>query len=167
MERESLSILTQELEEFKKHAGADMPFPPDCFTSMKGEFLEYGSRKSLKAAFPVLEGSLNPQGKMQGGFLTAAFDNVFGPLSYLAARAPCVTLDIHTQFFRGLEAGETVSIVAEVVARGVGSLYMTAEAFNSAKKLVATSHTNLLIVNREPRTMIQEQRGSSDFEKLF
>ncbi len=123
-----------------------MPFPPPCFTSMKGEFLEYLSRKSLKVAFPVMDGNLNPQGKMQGGFLTAAFDNVFGPLSYLAARTPCVTLDIHTQFLRGLETGETVTIVAEVVARGTGSIYMTAEAFNSATKLVAISNTNLLIV---------------------
>ncbi len=146
MDKESLSILAAELEEFKKHAGANMPFPPECFTSMKGEFLEYHSRKSLKVSFPVLATSLNPQKKMQGGFLTAAFDNVFGPLSYLAARTPCITLDIHTQFFRGLEAGDTVTIDAEVKARGTNSIYMTAEAFNSAMKLVATSTTNLLIV---------------------
>lgn len=146
MESKSLTILAKEFEEFGKHAGAGMPFPPDCFTSMEGRFLEYDSRKSLKASFSVLKGSLNPQGKMQGGFLTAAFDNVFGPLSYLAARAPCITLDITTQFLRGLEAGETVTVAAEVVAHGSGSIYMTAEAFNSAGKLVATSHTNLLIV---------------------
>lgn len=113
---------------------------------MNGEFLDYFSRKSLKVVFPVTGEILNPQGKMQGGFLTAAFDNVFGPLSYLAARSPCITLDIHTQFFRGLEAGDTLTIIAEVAARGTGSIYMTAEAFNSAKKLVATSNTNLLIV---------------------
>jgi uncharacterized protein (TIGR00369 family) len=146
MENESLSVLLKELEEFRENVGPDMPFPPPCFTSMKGEFLEYQSRKSLKVSFPVMEGSLNPQGKMQGGFLTAAFDNVFGPLSYLAARTPCITLDIHTQFFRGLKSGETVTIVAVVVARGPGSIYMTAEAHNSAEKLVATSNTNLLIV---------------------
>jgi len=96
--------------------------------------------------FPVTQGSLNPEGKMQGGFLTAAFDNVFGPLSYLAARSPCVTLDIHTQYFRGLTIGETVTIVAEVIARGQSSVFMKAEAFNSSQKLVAVSSTNLLIV---------------------
>jgi len=111
-----------------------MPFPPPCFTSMQGEFLEYESRKKLKVSFPV-----------QGGFLTAAFDNVFGPLSYLAARNPCITLDIHTQFFRGLDAGDTLTITAEVVARGQGSISMTAEAYNSVNKLVASSTTNLLI----------------------
>jgi acyl-coenzyme A thioesterase PaaI-like protein len=141
-----LHTLTSELEQFKEGAGRDMPFPPPCFTSMQGEFLEYESRKSLKVSFPVLSDSLNPQGKMQGGFLTAAFDNVFGPLSYLAARAPCITLDIHTQFFRGLEVGDIVTILAEIVARGTGSIFMKAEASNSAGKLVATSTTNLLIV---------------------
>lgn len=141
-----LPTLDRELQEFKKTAGMGMPFPPPCFISMEGKFLEYESRKRLKVSFPVSAESLNPQGKMQGGFLTAAFDNVFGPLSYLAARNPCVTLDIHTQFFRGLEAGETLTIVAQIVARGSSSIYMTGEAFNSANKLVATSNTNLLIV---------------------
>lgn len=141
-----LSTLNDELEDFKKAVGKDMPFPPPCFTSMQGKFLEYESRKRLKVTFPVVAESLNPQGRMQGGFLTAAFDNVFGPLSYLAARNPCVTLDIHTQFFRGLEAGETLTITAEVIARGPGSIYLTAQAFNSAQKLVASSNTNLLIV---------------------
>jgi uncharacterized protein (TIGR00369 family) len=140
-----LATLTRELEQFKQNAGKDMPFPPPCFISMQGTFLEYESRRSLKVSFPVLPESLNPQGKMQGGFLTAAFDNVFGPLSYLAARAPCITLDIHTQFMRGLEIGDTVTILAEIVTRGSGSIFMKAEAFNLAKKLVATSTTNLLV----------------------
>lgn len=143
---DSLTTLKRELVEFGETVGKDMPFPPPCFTSMQGKFLEYESRKKLTASFPVVSECLNPQGKMQGGFLTAAFDNVFGPLSYLAARNPCITLDIHTQFFRGLEAGETLTIIAEVVARGSASIYMAAGAFNAAKKLVAASNTNLLIV---------------------
>jgi len=146
MAHSSLSILASELDDFRARVGDHLPFPPPCFTSMKGEFLEYESRKSLKVSFPVTEGSLNPQAKMQGGFLTAGFDNVFGPLSYLAARTPCITLDIHTQYFRGLEQGEIVTIAAEVVARSPATISMRAEAFNTGGKLVATSSTNLLIV---------------------
>jgi len=146
VENKSLSVLAKELEEFRQTWGSGMPFPPPCFTSMQGKFLEYQSRKSLKVSFPVLGEGLNPQNKMQGGFLTAAFDNVFGPLSYLAARSPCTTLDIQTQFFRGIDDHETITITAEVIARGSNSIYMTADAFNSIGKLVAKSNTNLLIV---------------------
>ena len=131
---------------FKAHVGPETPFPPPCFNSMRGEFLDYESRKSLKVSFPVSGDSLNPQAKMQGGFITAAFDNVFGPLSYLAARSPCTTLDIHTQFIRSIDEGDKLVITARVVARGLNTIYMTADAVNSTSKLIATSNTNLLVV---------------------
>ncbi len=142
----ALAILSDELEKFGEKVGAKTPFPPPCFTSMEGTFLDYVSRKSLKVSFPVTSDTLNPQANMQGGFITAAFDNVFGPLSYLAARGACTTLDIHTQFIRGIGEGDTLYITAEVIARGPSTLFMTAEATNSAGKCIATSSTNLLIV---------------------
>ena len=141
-----LTVLGKEFEEFGRRLGTKTPFPPPCFTTMRGEFLEYESRKSLKVSFPVTFGTLNPQAAMQGGFIAAAFDNVFGPLSYLAARGACTTLDIHTQFVRRIDEGDTLIITAEVVARGSSTIYVTAEAVNSAHKLIATSSTNLLIV---------------------
>jgi uncharacterized protein (TIGR00369 family) len=140
-----LSTLEAELEEFRRRVSAKMPFPPPCFTSMGGKFLQYESRKSLKVSFPVTAESLNPEQTMQGGFITAAFDNVFGPLSYLAARCPCTTLDIHTQFVRGIEKGDELIVTARVVARGPNSIHITAEAVNSSNKLIAASSTNLLI----------------------
>ncbi len=144
--RPALSTLADELAEFGEKVGAKTPFPPPCFTSMDGTFLDYESRRSLKVSFPVTRRSLNPQATMQGGFIAAAFDNVFGPLSYLAARSACTTLDIHTQFIRGIGEGDTLCITAQVIARGTNTLFMTAEATNSAGKLIATSSTNLLIV---------------------
>ena len=146
MPNATLSTLADELEEFRERVGSKTPFPPPCFTSMHGEFLDYQSRNSLKVSFPVTRESLNPQAKMQGGFIAAAFDNVFGPLSYLAARGPCTTLDIHTQFIRSIDEGDKLVITARVVARGPSTIYMTADAVNSTSKLIATSNTNLLIV---------------------
>ena len=74
---------------------------------------------------------------MQGGFLVAAFDNVFGPLSYLAARAPCITLSLHTQFIRAVNPGTRLLVRAEVISRGFQVLQMTAQAFNERNRLVA------------------------------
>lgn len=140
-----LTALAEELHEFKGRLKPDSPFPPPCFTTMRGEFIDYESRKSIKVSFPVTKESLNPQSKMQGGFIAAAFDNAFGPLSYLATRGPCTTLDIHTQFIRGIDEGDTLLITADVIARGPNSIHMSAVAVNSSDKLIATSSTNLLI----------------------
>jgi acyl-coenzyme A thioesterase PaaI-like protein len=81
----SLSILGEEIRELVRQNGMAGSFPPNCFIAMKAEFVVYESRRSLTVSFPVMEESLNPLRAMQGGFLVAAFDNVFGPLSYLAA----------------------------------------------------------------------------------
>lgn len=145
MMHQSLAVLEREIQELMKGAGAGSTFPPNCFLAMKGEFLEYESRASLKVAFPVLDESLNPLRTMQGGFLTAAFDNTFGPLSYLAARCPCITLDLHSQFIRPVSAGERLTVTARVVSRSATMMYLTATAVDTSGKLVATSAANMII----------------------
>jgi uncharacterized protein (TIGR00369 family) len=145
MMHESLAVLEREIQELMRGAGAGSTFPPNCFLVMKGEFLEYDSRTSLKVAFPVLDESLNPLRTMQGGFITAAFDNTFGPLSYLAARCPCITLDLHSQFIRSVSAGDRLTVIARVVSRSSTTMHLTATAFDANEKLVATSAANMII----------------------
>ncbi len=134
----SLSVLEREMRDLEDQNSLGAKFPPNCFIAMKAEFVDYDSRRSLAVTFPVLDESLNPLGMMQGGFVVAAFDNVFGPLSYLAARCPCVTLTLNTQFIRPVESGDRITIRASVISRGAQVLQMTGEAFNSVNKLVAT-----------------------------
>lgn len=126
-------------------------FPPNCFVAMKAEFVHYESRNSLTASFPVMEESLNPLRMMQGGFLAAAFDNTFGPLSYLAARCPCVTINLTTQFIRPIEPGDRLMVTAKVVSRSMQVVHMTGEAFNSKNKLVAIGTALATVVKADPR----------------
>lgn len=142
----SLKILEQEMHELLPASFAGAEFPPKCFLSMGARFVEYESRTSLTVCVPVLEASLNPLQNMQGGFVTAALDNTFGPLSYLAAGKPCVTLDITTQYVRPVKSGDELTIKATVVSRGRSSLYMTAQAFNKKGKLIATAGSNAIIL---------------------
>ena len=142
----SLKILEEELRQLHPGPFAGAEFPPRCFLSMKAEFVEYESRKSLTIRLPVPESSLNPLQAMQGGFITAALDNAFGPLSYLAAGKPCVTLDLTTQYLRPVKAGDELRIRATVISRGRNAIYMTAEALNSRGKLVAVAESNALVV---------------------
>lgn len=146
----SLIVMEREMQELVHQNSLGAKFPPNCFVAMKAEFVDYESRRSLTVAFPVLEESLNPLRTMQGGFLVAAFDNVFGPLSYLAARYPCVTLTLNTQFIRPVEPGDRLTIKAAVISRGVQVLQMTGEAFNSKNKLVATATATATIARTTP-----------------
>ena len=111
---------------------------------MKGDYVDYDSRVMLKIAFPVREEYLNPVKAMQGGFITAAFDNVFGPLSYLAARTPCTTLDLHTNYIRSINAGDTLTVTAKIVSRGVSAMHLSAEAVNGKGKLIATCTSHMV-----------------------
>lgn len=111
---------------------------------MRGEYVGYESRTMLSIAFPVLEEYLNPMNAMQGGIITAAFDNVFGPLSYLAARTPCTTLDLHTNYIRSIVAGDTLTVTANIVSRGLSAMHLSGEAVNGKGKLIATCTSHMI-----------------------
>lgn len=143
---EEVALLNAEMAAMKGKAGVELEIPPKCFYDMQAEFLRYRSRKSLLVKFPVLDKQLNPIGVMQGGYLAAAFDNTLGPLSYAAAQKAAVTLDMSQTYLRAARAGETLYCEAEVVTRGLRTLFMTASMYDSRKKLVATAQTQILIL---------------------
>lgn len=122
----------------------DAALPPNCSSFMQGEYVRYESRTLLAAAFPVREEYLNPMKVMQGGFITAAFDNVFGPLSYLAARTPCTTLELHTVYIRSIAPGDRLTVTARIVSRGASALHLSAEGVNAKGKLTATATASMI-----------------------
>ena len=143
--------LEEEIGRLQEMLGTSAVFPPPCFVTMNAEFAAYESRSSLTVTFPVTENMLNPVGAMQGGFITAAIDNVMGPLSYLAMRNPASTLDIHTQFVRAVAPGQSLTVTARVLSMGPSTLVMTAEARNARGKLVATATANAISVGKGSR----------------
>jgi acyl-coenzyme A thioesterase PaaI-like protein len=140
----SVKQFDEELTDLLHHAGAGATYPPNCLVAMKAEVVHYESRTSLTVKFPVLEESLNPLRTMQGGFIVAAFDNVFGPLSY--------AMNLSAQFIRPILPGDWLTITAKIVSRGNQILYMTAEAFNEKGKLIATGSANAMMLKSEPKT---------------
>lgn len=139
----SLKILKSEFDHLQE-LFPSAQLPPNCSVLMKGEYVDYDSRVMLKIAFPVLEEYLNPMKSMQGGFVTAAFDNVFGPLSYLAARTPCTTLDLHTNYIRSINAGDILTVTAKIVSRGISAMHLAGEAVNGKGKLIATCTSHMV-----------------------
>ncbi|WP_336297510.1 PaaI family thioesterase [Leptospira sp. GIMC2001] len=126
--------------------GIDITIPPPSFMDMSAEIEEYERNKRLIVSFPVTKNQTNPLGNMQGGYIAAAFDNTFGPLSYLVAKKPSTTIDMNIQYIRGVACDQKVVVEAKVEAKGFSTIHMTAEMRTETGKLLATATTNLLIL---------------------
>jgi len=138
-------ILNEMSEGF--HAGErKIIIPPPSFVDMNAEITSYVKNKSISVSFPVMHNQTNPMGFMQGGYIAAAFDNAYGPLSYLVAKKPTTTIDMNIQYIRGVVTEQKVIVTANVEAKGFSTIHMTAEMRTEKGKLLATSTTNLLIL---------------------
>jgi uncharacterized protein (TIGR00369 family) len=141
----SVELFNTEMKQMKQQY-PEAALQPNCYRWMNVTAVRYESRTSLTIALPVKEEMLNPMGVMQGGFITAAFDNAFGPLSYAAARTPCTTLDLHTQYIRPIPVGDVLTVAVRVVSRGPVSMHLAGDAHNSKGKLIATCTANMIVM---------------------
>jgi uncharacterized protein (TIGR00369 family) len=124
----------------------ELPPPPPCFTSMNASLISHKEDSELTVLFPVLKSQLNPAGSMQGGFISAAFDNVFGPLCYRASKTPASAMvHMNTSYHRPVFEGDELTITARVKTKGRRIVHMEGEAYNRESKLVASAHCDYLI----------------------
>jgi uncharacterized protein (TIGR00369 family) len=129
-------------------AGIDLGTPPPCYLNMQTRLIDFTPGTALTVAIPVLESYCNPAGSMQGGFISAAFDNAFGPLCILATGTPRTTaLNINTSYHRPIFPGDELIITATVKSKGRTMIHILAEAYNRENKLIATANTQYLILN--------------------
>ena len=132
-------------QKFPHFDGKKLLSEPPCYTSMQASLLEYDSNR-VTVAIPVLESYLNPAGSMQGGFITAAFDNVFGPLCLLATGTPrTAAINIITTYHRPVFKGDSLVITATVKNSGNTAVYMEAEAYNKEGKHIASASSSYII----------------------
>lgn len=122
----------------------DMGKQPACFLSMQGKMVEYVPDESLTVVFPVLESYANPAGSMQGGFITSAFDNVFGPFSHAIMKSLTTTLYIHTSYHHPIFPGDELIVKASVRSAGKTVVHMYGEAHNRENRLIASALTDYI-----------------------
>ncbi len=131
-------------------ADIDLGTPPQCYINMQVRLLDVTPRSSVTIAVPVLESYCNPAGSMQGGFISAAFDNAFGPLCILATGTNRTTaLNINTSYHRPIFPGDELIITATVKSKGRTMVHILADAYNRKKQLIATANTQYLILNEK------------------
>lgn len=144
--QDHLNILAEDSKVIKIPAGFAYQLPPNSFGMLHGEFWDYSKRQRLLTKFHIAKCFSNPQGTVQGGILTACFDDTFGPLGISAARKPIVTIDINVQFIRPVPLEKDFFIETKVISMGRTTIYMEASAYNEKGKLLAKSTTNQLIL---------------------
>lgn len=138
--KELVDIAQEVFNESSFSSPTPVTIPSPSFVTAGGKIVGYERKKLLRTAFPVPEAYSNPAGYLQGGYLTTMIDDTFGPLSYLAAGKPAVTLNLSTTFLRPVPIGEAyIMVEAEVVSRGRRVVTMNARAENSSGRLVATA----------------------------
>ena len=121
--------------------------PPKCYTEMKGELLDFNGEDYIKIAFPVQEKYSNPAGNLLGGMIPAFFDNTFGPLSFMIAKKPTVSLDLNTTFIKPISPKEGELIVeGKAIKITKRFIIFEGKAYNPANELIATGTSRMMIL---------------------
>lgn len=138
----------QEMTARFSQAGVTLDLPPQSSLTLGTRYIEITPGKMLTIEIKFDERFGNPLRYFQGGFLAAAFDEACGPLTYMAAQKPAVTIEMSTSFIRPFTAkDEWIRVRAEVVSQNQTLLVLKAEARNKDDKLIATSSCHALILN--------------------
>ena len=148
--QEFVQIHMEEMRTKFQEAGIVLDLPPPSNLTLKTRYTDIDPGKMLTAEIPFDAQFTNPIHFFQGGFLCAAFDEAFGPLSYMAAQRPVVAIEISTSFIRPFsEKDQFISIRAEIVSQTKSLMIMKAEAKSKAGKLIAISSNHALILSDE------------------
>lgn len=156
-----MSIHEEVLQSMKEMAekfaslGVSLQLPPKSNETLRTRYIAIEFGKSLGAEIPFDARFTNPLQMYQGGFLCAALDEVFGPLTYMAAGKPVVTIEMSTSFVRPFTAkDEVIHIHAEVAAKTKTFMILKAEVKTREGKLIATATNHSLALaeqNLRPR----------------
>jgi uncharacterized protein (TIGR00369 family) len=126
----------------------ELVLPPPVWHELGCEFIHFEPEKKLVARVPFNPRFTNPMGAYQGGFMTAAMDNVWGPLSYMTLKSLCVTVEMGTTFVRPfLAADESMEVEASVTAVTRNLVFMEGRALSvKSGKLLAFGRTQCMRV---------------------
>lgn len=118
----------------------------NCLDIMEPTFVEYIPEEMFEIQFPVFDWYLNPFNGMQGGFISAAFDNAFGLLNIMVTKKDAVTLDLNTSYHKPIYKDDNLTVKVYMKYKGNTIVNMYAEAFNNDNQLIATANSKMMII---------------------
>ena len=128
--------------------GVDIQLPPPSMLELQIEYLEATPGKNIKGKVPFQKRFTNPIETYQGGILTAAMDDLYGPLSYITAGRPCTTLSLNTTFLKPFtEQMGFVIIEVEVLQKTKSFIFMRATVTSPDGVMLAHGDSHVAILS--------------------
>lgn len=123
---------------------AGFPEPPAAVT-LGHRFIAFDrAGMSLTLGFEASERFLNPNGVVQGGFLTAMIDDTMGPLVLALTGASGATIDLNVSFLRGVRPGP-VTTQARVIRMGRTIAFLEGELRDAEDRLAVRATSSFMI----------------------
>ncbi len=139
-----LSDLKSFKDAAKLQTGIELQLPPPSQVELQVEYLEVIPSQKMVAKVPFQKRFTNPIYTYQGGFLSAALDDVFGPLAYVSAERPCTTLSLNTTFLRAFtEKMGHVIVTATILNKTKNFIFMRGEVTSSEGVLIAHAESHV------------------------
>lgn len=130
--------------------GVQIQLPPPSMLELAIEYIEVIPGKKMKGKIPFQKRFTNPIRTYQGGFLVAAMDDIFGPLSYVTAGGPCTTLSLNTTFLKPFtEIMGHCFIEAEVLQKTKSFIFMRATVVSPEGDIIAHGESHVAILSQE------------------
>lgn len=130
--------------------GVHLDLPHQSGKTFETTYINIEIGKSITAQFTFNPKFNNPFRRTQGGVICAMIDEVCGPLSFMIAKRPAVTIDLNTTFIRAFEEkDEFVLVTGELVSQSKSLLVMKAEVKTKEGKLIAVATSHTMILNDE------------------
>ncbi|MFZ4713525.1 MAG: PaaI family thioesterase [Bacteriovoracaceae bacterium] len=139
----------KQMKEQMGEMGKKLMLPPPSMLTLKHHYIGYTEGVSLTAEVPFNPDFVNPVGYFQGGFLAAAIDDVYGPLSYMSTGGPCVSLDFNIKFIRPFVSEQKLVIIeAVIISKTKSIITMEAKMKSPEGKILAiSSMTSMILKN--------------------
>ena len=111
-----------------------------------GEFVDYTEDGRFTVRYPIKPTQRNGHKLLQGGYISAFFDDNYGLFAYVASdKSSMPSINMTVNFHKGVtEETDHITITTNVTSVGKRILSMAGEARNDKGQLVATCQTNML-----------------------
>lgn len=112
--------------------------------------LEYSDSEpgvKLTAKIPFQKRFTNPIGIYQGGMMAACLDETFGPLAYLTAGGPCITISMNVTYLSSFTEQMGHCLVNAIVLKKTKNfIFMRADVVSPSGEIVAHSESHVKIL---------------------
>lgn len=142
-----MSVHNEWLKRLTAFPSTNLTLPPPTLSELRLEYTEVEPGVKMTATVPFQKRFTNPVGVYQGGMLSACVDEVFGPLSYMTAQGPTMTLSMNMTYLGAFkEEYGHCTIHAVVLKKTKNFIFLRADIKSPQGDFLAHAETHVKIL---------------------